>query len=78
MLSERVQNLIPKIQEFMCGQSIKRAWLFGSCSRGEEARDSDINLCKSTGKSMLNSPQNTISPMKNTLHRIHEKIQCRQ
>lgn len=28
----------------MAGQPIKRAWLFGSCSRGEESPTSDIDI----------------------------------
>lgn len=44
MISERIKDLIPKIQEFMGGQPIKRAWLFGSCSRGEETSGSDIDI----------------------------------
>jgi len=28
----------------MSGQPIKRAWLFGSCSRGEETPESDIDI----------------------------------
>lgn len=44
MVSERIKLLIPKIQEFMAGQPIQRAWLFGSCSRGEETSDSDVDI----------------------------------
>lgn len=44
MISDRIRNMIPKITEFMSGQPIKRAWLFGSCSRGEERPDSDIDI----------------------------------
>lgn len=28
----------------MAGQPVKRAWLFGSCSRGEESPTSDIDI----------------------------------
>lgn len=44
MVSERIKDMIPKIQGFMSGQPIKRAWLFGSCSRGEETPESDIDI----------------------------------
>ena len=44
MVSERIKLLIPKIQEFMAGQPIQRAWLFGSCSRGEETSNSDVDI----------------------------------
>ena len=36
--------MIPKIREFCISQPIKKAWLFGSCSRGEETPDSDVDI----------------------------------
>ena len=44
MISKNVQNMIPKIQDFFGSQPITQAWLFGSCSRGEETTDSDIDI----------------------------------
>lgn len=44
MLSDKVQQLIPVIREFFKGQPVRRAWLFGSCSRGEETTSSDIDI----------------------------------
>lgn len=44
MISKDVQEMIPKIQRFCVGQPIKKAWLFGSCSRGEETSESDIDI----------------------------------
>lgn len=44
MISERVKKMIPIIQQFMDTQPIKRAWLFGSCSRGEEKETSDVDI----------------------------------
>lgn len=44
MLSKNVQNMIPKIQQFFASQPIEKAWLFGSCSRGEETPKSDVDL----------------------------------
>lgn len=44
MISEQIKSVIPKIQGYLSTQPIKRAWLFGSCSRGEERPDSDIDL----------------------------------
>ena len=44
MISDRIKQLIPTIQQFMAGQPILRAWLFGSCSRGEETEESDIGI----------------------------------
>lgn len=44
MISEQVRSYIPKIQDFLKSQPIIRAWIFGSCSRGEEGPDSDIDI----------------------------------
>ncbi len=40
MVSSNVENMIPKMQEFFRAKSVKKAWLYGSCSRGEETVDS--------------------------------------
>lgn len=44
MLSNNIMQLIPKIQSYLSGQPITKAWLFGSCSRGEETDGSDIDI----------------------------------
>lgn len=44
MISQRTLTLLPKIRDFMAKQPIKRAWLFGSRSRGEETESSDIDI----------------------------------
>ena len=44
MVSMNVRNMIPTMQEFFRAQPIKKAWLFGSCSRGEETADSDVDI----------------------------------
>ncbi len=44
MVSANIQSMIPKMQQYFVGQPIKRAWLFGSSSRGEEQPDSDIDI----------------------------------
>jgi len=44
MVSKNVQNMIPKIQKFFVSQPIKKAWLFGSCSRGEDTQNSDVDI----------------------------------
>lgn len=44
MISKNVLEMIPKIREFCISQPIKKAWLFGSCSRGEETPDSDVDI----------------------------------
>jgi predicted nucleotidyltransferase len=44
MPSAEVQKLIPQIQAYLATQPVERAYLFGSCSRGEERPDSDVDL----------------------------------
>lgn len=44
MVNSKISALIPKIRNFMKSQPILRAWLFGSCSRGEETSASDIDI----------------------------------
>ncbi len=44
MLSKEVIVMVGKMQEYFAKQPIIKAWLFGSCSRGEESKDSDVDL----------------------------------
>ena len=44
MPSAEVQEMIPKIQAYLATHPVDRAYLFGSCSRGEETPDSDVDL----------------------------------
>ena len=44
MLSQYVKALIPTIRNYFVSQPIEKAWIFGSCSRGEERPDSDIDI----------------------------------
>ena len=44
MPSAEIQNMIPEIQAYLATQPVERAYLFGSCSRGEETPDSDVDL----------------------------------
>ena len=44
MLSREIQTLIPKFQAYFATQPIQNAYLFGSCSRGEENEHSDVDV----------------------------------
>ena len=44
MISGSIQNMVPVIQDYLASQPVDKAWLFGSCSRGEEHPDSDIDI----------------------------------
>ena len=37
-------STLDTIRQYLATQPIKRAWLFGSCSRGEDTSDSDIDI----------------------------------
>ena len=43
-MKKSIEKLIPKIQDFFETQPINKAWLFGSCARGENRRNSDVDL----------------------------------
>lgn len=51
MPTAEVQNMIPKIQRFFATQPVKKAYLFGSCSRGEETKNSDVDILVDLDKS---------------------------
>ena len=43
-LSKPIKAQIPLIQRYFRNQPVLKAWLFGSCSRGEENQMSDVDL----------------------------------
>jgi len=43
--------MIPRMRRFFAKQPVKRAYLFGSCSRGEETSDSDVDILIDLDKS---------------------------
>lgn len=51
MPNAEVANMIPKMQRFFATRPIKRAYLFGSCSRGEETKNSDVDILVDLDKS---------------------------
>ncbi len=63
MLSVNVENMIPKIRAFFADQPVKRAWLFGSCSRGEETDNSDVDILVEYDRSNARISLMTISRM---------------
>ena len=44
LVSTEIQRMLPQMRSYFASQPINRAWLFGSCSRGEETVDSDIDI----------------------------------
>lgn len=43
-ISNQIRSYLPTIIAYLKSQPIKKAWLFGSCSRGDETPESDIDL----------------------------------
>ena len=44
MATESIRQLYPIIREYLSGQPVEKAWLFGSCSRGENTSESDLDI----------------------------------
>lgn len=44
MISYYTRQMLPKLRASLAKQPVSVAWLFGSCSRGEERADSDVDL----------------------------------
>ncbi len=44
MVNKRISDLLPAFKNYFQKMPVLRAWLFGSCSRGEETEDSDIDI----------------------------------
>lgn len=69
MLSLETKQHLPAIQAFMATQPVAKAWLFGSCSRGEETATSDMDIMVSYDDSAAISLL-TISRMMCALRKI--------
>ena len=44
MINKKIFDLSPIIKTYFSDKPVVRAWLFGSCSRGEETPTSDIDI----------------------------------
>ncbi len=44
MISKKISDSLPLIRGYFQDKPIIRAWLFGSCSRGDETDKSDIDI----------------------------------
>ena len=74
MPSPEVQAMIPKIQAYLATQPVERAYLFGSCSRGEETPDSDVDLLVTYTDSDSLSLMDISRMMVNLGKRINRKV----
>ena len=43
--------IIETLRQYFSTQPVLKAWLFGSCSRGEETQDSDVDIIVALDKS---------------------------
>ena len=74
MPSAEVQKMIPQIQAYLATQPVERAYLFGSCSRGEETKDSDVDLLVTYTDSDSLSLMDISRMMVNLGKRIHRRV----
>ena len=44
MINKKIFDIIPVIKRYFSDKPVLRAWLYGSCSRGEETPTSDIDI----------------------------------
>lgn len=44
MVKREIQKFFPAIKDYLKSQPVEMAWLFGSCSRGENAEGSDMDI----------------------------------
>ena len=44
MINKKILDIIPVIKSYFRDKPVVRAWIFGSCSRGEETPESDIDI----------------------------------
>lgn len=44
MISKKISEILPSIRKYFLDKPVLRAWLFGSCSRGEESIESDMDI----------------------------------
>lgn len=50
MVTEITKQMIPLLQDYFVGKPVEKVWLFGSCSRGEDRPDSDVDILVSFTK----------------------------
>ena len=62
------------IRQYFATQPIKKAWLFGSCSRGEDTPDSDIDILVEYNDSNSISLMTISSIMTSLSKKLNRKI----
>ena len=43
-ISKEINTLIPKLQQYFMTQPVEKVYIVGSCSRGEENENSDLDI----------------------------------
>ncbi|MCC8176486.1 MAG: nucleotidyltransferase domain-containing protein [Bacteroidales bacterium] len=69
MLSQYVQSVLPQLRDYFASTPIVKAWLFGSCSRGEEGPESDVDILVTFDENARISLM-SLSHMRNALRKI--------
>ena len=44
MVTPDIMAVMPQVQSVLAAHSVSKAWLFGSCSRGEATANSDVDI----------------------------------
>ena len=68
------QAIINKLREFFTLQPVEKAWVFGSYSRGEESRESDIDILVRFDKNANVTLFKYISIVNTLQSLLHKKI----
>ena len=68
MISDNTRQILPKLRASLAKQPVSVAWLFGSCSRGEERADSDVDLL------VRYIDSDSTRPKSKTLYTLHQRL----
>ncbi len=68
------QSLIKKLNNFFPAYPIEKAWVFGSYARGEETRDSDVDIMVEFSENSRVSLFDFIRIMNNLQDLLHKKV----
>jgi predicted nucleotidyltransferase len=68
------QRILHKIKGFFALQPVEKAWLFGSYSRGEETRHSDVDILVRFDSNATITLLNYVSIVEALQQLIHKKV----
>lgn len=78
-IDKNLQESLPKIRQYLSGQPVNRAWLFGSYSRGEETDKSDVDILvqydRSNSRLSLMKISGMIVALEDILHKTVDLVE---